>query len=381
MLYIARALLNARVADAVDCAVGLLADAAILLEARDKVITTGKNEVLDFGELSGVADSPDKATDDFFATESCEEPLINSSIFAMSMGYNRGRHYGGSISGLWAIMKSAFIFGYSIGTDTSAMSDRLSFVFAEVTASAEASASAGPHIDEIRIVKGCNYGCLRQKTIIEDNDPVDSSPCMVVGNDLDRFAATSWPTPSSATSTTTLVVVSRWPPLPVLTVSATTGFILVLMWCAVKTLAELYARMIGSMMWYRNNDAYNPAALCLLNTHWWQLANCRHRPVTLLGRTDHGVAAAIAPIILEGRPELEHFRASGTRVEHSEDPFSSAENRLKDLLASKYLPETRSVVGAPGQPGYRLLRGGDSLPSKSKYVGNVLTAQLAYPQG
>ncbi|KAJ5710364.1 hypothetical protein N7488_004520 [Penicillium malachiteum] len=39
---------NARVADAVDCAVGLLSDAATLLEARDKVILNKKDVLLDF---------------------------------------------------------------------------------------------------------------------------------------------------------------------------------------------------------------------------------------------------------------------------------------------------------------------------------------------
>lgn len=99
---------NARVADAVDCAVGLLADSSVLLQARDKVVTTGKTERLDFAEvrqvemptwatarkplapkLSGVADSTDQVTDDLFAAELCEGPVINCSIFSMSLGYNR----------------------------------------------------------------------------------------------------------------------------------------------------------------------------------------------------------------------------------------------------------------------------------------------------
>jgi hypothetical protein len=99
---------NARVADSVDCAVGLLADSSVLLQARDKVVTTGKTERLDFAEvrkvemptwatarkplppkLSGVADSPDQVSDDLFSAELCEGPLINNSIFALSSGFNR----------------------------------------------------------------------------------------------------------------------------------------------------------------------------------------------------------------------------------------------------------------------------------------------------
>ena len=120
---------------------------------------------------------------------------------------------------------------------------------------------------------------------------------------------------------------------------------------SIDALREVYSRLIGAMIWYRNNDPYNPAALCLLNTHYWQLANCRHRPVTLLGRTDHGVDAATAPTLPEGRPSLEHFRGNGTRVERGEGPLSSAEARLKDLQAGDILPETKEVIGGFGGSG------------------------------
>ncbi|KAJ5672521.1 hypothetical protein N7507_001648 [Penicillium longicatenatum] len=406
---------NARVADAVDCAVGLLADASVLLEARDKVITGGKSEILEFAEvreavlptwcnarkplppkLSGVADSPDEYTDALFAAEMCEGPLINTSIFSMSIGYNRGV-YGGSISGLWAVMDSAFVLDYSIGTDSSAMADRLSFAFAEVTASAEASAFAGPHIDDIRIVKGCNYGCLRQKTILEDNDPVESSPCMVVWNDLDRLARykladavfchvyyDSGGGEQMAAIAGLGCVAHDWIDLGAdvlcgevsnIIPSLTRGSL------EEEPLAEVYSRLIGAMIWYRNNDPYNPAALCLLFTHWWQLSNCRHRPVSLLGRTDIGVEAAIAPTMPDGRPELEHFRVNGTRVERGQGPLSSAEARLAALVAGDILPETRAVIDHLVNPVMAYVKGGDTLPAESDFVGTVLAAEVAYPHG
>lgn len=406
---------NARVADAVDCAVGLLSDAAALLEARDKAITTHTTERLDFAEvhevtmptwcsarkplapkLSGVADSPDQVTDALFAAEGCEGPLINTSIFSMSMGYNRGV-YGGSISGLWAIMDSAFVMDYSIGTDNSAMSDRLSFAFGEVTASAEASVFAGPHIDDVRIVKGCNYGCIRQKTRIEDADPVESSPCMVVWNDLDRLARykladavfchvyyDSGGGEQMAAIAGLGCVAHDWIDLgPDVMCGEVSNIIPSLTRGSLdeKPLAEVYSRLIGAMIWYRNNDPYNPAALCLLFTHWWQLSNCRHRPVTLLGRTDLGVEAAIGPTMPDGRPELEHFRASGTRVERGEGPLSSAEDRLQALLATEILPETRAVVDHLVNPVLAYVKGGDTLPAESEFVGTVLAAELAYPHG
>ncbi|KAJ5179585.1 hypothetical protein N7492_002795 [Penicillium capsulatum] len=401
--------------DAVDCAVGLLSDAAALLEARDKVITTKTTQQLDFAEvreavmptwcsarkplapkLSGVADSPDQVTDELFADEGCEGPLINTSIFSMSLGFNRGV-YSGSISGLWAIMDSAFVMDYSIGTDNSAMSDRLSFAFGEVTASAEASVFAGPHIDDVRIVKGCNYGCVRQKTRIEDADPVDSSPCMVVWNDLDRLARykladavfchvyyDSGGGEQMAAIAGLGCVAHDWIDIgPDVMCGEVSNIIPSLTRGSLdeKPLAEVYSRLIGAMIWYRNNDPYNPASLCLLFTHWWQLANCRHRPITLLGRTDLGVEAAIAPTMPEGRPELEHFRASGTRVERGEGPLSSAEERLRALLATDILPETRAVVDHLVNPVLDYVKGGDTLPSESEFVGTVLAAELAYPHG
>lgn len=405
---------NVRVADAADCAIGLLADAAQLLEARDKLITTNsKIERTEFAEvhgiepptwctarkplpakLSGVADSPDQFTDELFAKEVCEGPLINTSIFAMSMGYNRGV-YGGSISGLWAVMDSAFVLDYSIGTDSSAMADRLSFAFAEVTASAEASASAGPHIDDIRIVKGVNYGCLRQKTIIEDDDPIESSPCIVVWNDLDRLARykladavfchvyyDSGGGEQMAAIAGLGCVCHDWIDLgPDMMCGEVSNIIPSLTRGSLEedALREVYSRLIGAMIWYRNNDPYNPAALCLLNTHYWQLANCRHRPVTLLGRTDHGVDAATAPTLPEGRPSLEHFRGNGTRVERGEGPLSSAEARLKDLQATDILPETKEVITHLVNPVIAYIKGGETLPTESEFVGTVLQAQLAYP--
>ena len=406
---------NVRVADAADCATGLLADASTLLEARDRVITGGKSEDVGFAEvrkatlpswvtarkplaakLSGVADSPDQVTDDLFAKEMCEGPLINTSIFAMSMGFNRGV-YSGSISGLWAIMDSAFVLDYSVGNDGSAMSDRLSFAFGEVTAAAEASAFAGPHIDDIRIVKGCNYGCLRQKTNLEDHDPIESAPCLVVWNDLDRLARykladavfchvyyDSGGGEQMAAIAGLGCVCHDWIDIgPDIACGEVSNIIPSLTRGSLEEapLAEVYSRLVGAMIWYRNNDPYNPAALCLLQTHWWQLANCRHRPVTLLGRTDFGVEAAIAPTMSEGRPSLEHFRANGTRVERGEGPLSSAEARLKDLLATDILPETRAVVDSLVNPVLAYVKGGDSLPSESEFVGTVLAAQLAYPHG
>ncbi|KAK4207133.1 hypothetical protein QBC37DRAFT_433970 [Rhypophila decipiens] len=96
---------NARVADAVDCAAGLLSDAVVLLAARDDALTTGETQRLPFAE-----------------------------------GYNRGV-YGGSISGLWAIMDSAFVLDYTIGTKDSRLADSISSAFAEVAAVAETAAS------------------------------------------------------------------------------------------------------------------------------------------------------------------------------------------------------------------------------------------------
>jgi hypothetical protein len=85
------------------------------------------------------------------AEEGCDGPLLNTSIFSMAVGYNRGV-YGGSISGLWAIMDSALVLDYSIGVANNDMADSLSSAFTDVAAIAEASPSAGPHITDIRII-------------------------------------------------------------------------------------------------------------------------------------------------------------------------------------------------------------------------------------
>jgi hypothetical protein len=135
------------------------------------------------------------------------------------------------------------------------------------------------------------------------------------------------------------------------------------------------------MIWYRDNDPYNPAALCLLFTHWWQLANCRHRPITLLGRTDLSVGTGISPMVPEERPGLEHFRACGTEVERGERPLAAAEARLQTVISSNPLSETRTVIELLVKPVLDYVKGGDSLPSEGEYVGAVLAAELAYPHG
>ncbi|KAI1130795.1 hypothetical protein F5Y10DRAFT_262739 [Nemania abortiva] len=381
---------NTRVADAVDCAVGLLADAASLLAARDRVLATGATEQLEFAEvrkavmpiwcsarkplppkLSGVAFSPDQATADLFAREGCGGPLLNTSLFSMSVGYNRGV-YGGSISGLWAIMDSAFALDYSMSKPGTPLADSISFAFSEVAAAAEASVSAGPHITDIRIVKGCNYACLRQKTVIEDDHPVPSRPCMVVWNDLGRLARykladavfchvyyDSGGGEQMAAIAGLGCVAHDWIDLGAdvacgevsnIIPSLTRGSL------AEEPLAEVYSRL-------------------------WQLSNCRHRPIALIGRTDFTVDTCIAPTIPGARPSLEHFRARGTDVKRGQSSMASAEARLQSLLATEILPETRAVIDLLVDPVLAYLRGADSLPSESEYVGAVLAAELAYPHG
>lgn len=405
---------NTRVADAVDCALGLLSDTAKLLTARDKVIATGVTERLEFAEvrqvamptwcsarkplppkLSGVALSTDRTTADVIVREECKGALLNTSIFSMAIGYNRGV-YGGSISGLWAIMDAAFVLDYSIGKDSLALADNLASGFAEVTAVAEASVSAGPHITDIRIIKGCNYACLRQKTIIEDNNPIHSRPCIVVWDDLARLARykvadavfchvyyDAGGGEQMAAIAGLGCVIHDWVDLGAdvacgeisnIIPSLTRGSL------AEEPLAEVYSRFMGAMIWYRDNDPYNPGALCILYTHWWQLANCRHRPITLLGRSDiDTVSAGIAATIPKARPSLEHFRVCGTKVERSERPLANAEARLQSLLSSDPLPETQAVIDLLVNPVLAYVRGADRLPYESEFVGAVLAAEVAYP--
>lgn len=407
---------NTRVADAVDCALGLLSDASELLAARNKVIATGNPECLAFAEvhevvlpswcsarkplppkLSGVALSNDRATIDVLAREDCEGPLLNTSIFSMAVGYNRGV-YGGSISGLWAVMDSAFVLDYSIGKDSPEMAEKLAFSFAEVAAVAETAVSAGDHITDIRVVKGCNYSCLRQKAIIEDTNTVGSRPCIVVWKDLARLARykladavfchvyyDSGGGEQMAAMAGLGCVAHDWIDMGAdiacgeisnIIPSLTGGSF------AEELLAEVYSRFVGSMIWYRDNDPYNPSALCILFTHWWQLANCRHRPISLLGRTDlDTVNKGIAATIPEGRPSLEHFRACGTKIERSNRPFANAEARLQCLLSSNPLPETQAVIDLLVKPVLAYVKGGDRLPFENEYVGAVLAAEIAYPHG
>lgn len=405
---------NARVADAVDCAVGLLSSAEVLLTARDAVIATGQVQDVGFAEvqpaempawclarkplppkLSGVAYSDDTATVDVVTSEGCQGPLVNTSIFSMAVGYNRGV-YGGSVSGLWAIMDSAFVLDYSIGKSQTAMGDSLASAFQQVHSIAEAS-TAGPHITDIQVVKSCNYMCLRQKTMLEDAHPQPSRPCVTIWKDLAQLARykladavfchvyyDSGGGEQMAAIAGLGCVAHDWIDLGAdiacgeisnIIPSLTRGSL------NEKPLAEVYARLVGAMIWYRDNDPYNPAALCLLFTHWWQLANCRHRPISLLGRTDLDVEAGIVPLVPHKRPELEWFEAGGANVTRGRQALDGAEARLQTLLSSSVLPETQKLTDVLVRPVLDYVAGSDMLPAECDYLGAVLAAEIAYPHG
>ncbi|QSZ34046.1 hypothetical protein DSL72_005626 [Monilinia vaccinii-corymbosi] len=402
---------NARVADTVDCSMGMLLDAAELLTARNKAIATGTPEILAFAEvrevtmptwcsarkplppkLSGVAISTDSTTADIIASECCEGPLLNNSIFSLTLGHSRGI-YGGSISALWALMDSAFLIDYSIGKDNPELSEKIATGFAEVAAIAEASTSAGPHITDTRIIKGCTYSCLRQKVILEDENQISSRPCVVVWNDLARLARFKVADgvfchfyhdggggEYMAAIAGLGLAVHDWIDLGADVTSGEISNIIPSLTggsLEEEPLAEMYSRLVGALIWYRNNDPYNPAALSLMVTNWWHFANCRHRPVSLLGRTDlDAVTSGIAATVPEGRPSLEHFRACGTKVERSERPLANAEARLQSLLSSDPLPETRAVIDLLISPILNYVKGADSLPFENEYLGAVLAAMI-----
>ena len=103
------------------------------------------------------------------------------------------------------------------------MADKLSSTFAEVDASAQASVSSGLHITYLGIVKGCNYGCLRQKTLVEDAHPVPSRPCMVVWDGLAKLARYKLTDAVFCHVYYDPVAVSRWLLSPVLSVLRKTG--------------------------------------------------------------------------------------------------------------------------------------------------------------
>ncbi|KAM7192489.1 hypothetical protein V8F20_008825 [Naviculisporaceae sp. PSN 640] len=422
---------NTRVADAVDCAVGLLSDASALLEARDKLLSNPDTTAsrTPFAEvrrvnmpswctphtrkplppkLSGVALSQDDATTAVLASEGCQGGLVNASIFSMAVGYNRGV-YGGSISGLWAIMDSAFVVDYTVGTQDAALSNSLATCFSDVAAIADhlVPHSAGPHITDIRTVKGCNYACLRQKTLIEDksakslsNQEIASTPIIVVWDDLARLARYKLADAvfchvyydagggeHMAAVAGLGCVVHDWIDLGAdISCGEVSNIVPTLTRGSLDqdSLAEVYSRLTGVMVWYQENDPYNPAALALLFTHWWQLANCRHRPVSLLGRTDIPLESiAIAATVPDERPTLEFFRAQGEKPVRGQNALYSAENRLQALLKKTNpspLPETLTVIEKLVQPVLAYIKGeSDTLPAENEYLGAVLAAEIAYP--
>ncbi|RAL61643.1 hypothetical protein DID88_002712 [Monilinia fructigena] len=363
--------------------------------ARNKLAAAGTEESLAFArihevkvptwcsarkplppKLSGVALSADSLTIDVLAREECDGPLLNTSIFSVAVGYNRGV-YGGSISGLWAIMDSAWVIDYSIGKDSPELADKLASSFAEVAAAAEMSTSAGPHITDVRLSRAATTHAYARRS--------SSKILLLSPHARALLYGTTWPGGGEQMAAIAGLgcVVHDWIDLGAdLACGEISNIIPTLTGGSLEEepLAEVYSRFMGAIIWYRDNDPYNPAALSILLTHWWQLSNCRHRPIALLGRTDlDAVSSGISAIIPEVRPSLEHFRACGTKVERSGRPLANAEARLQSILSSNPLPETQAIIELLVSPVLAYVRGADRLPFESDYVGAILAAEIAYP--
>lgn len=336
------ALRNARVLSVVMCSVELYQAAAKLLEMRDTTMTTGLDTKLgklrtsrtcaEFAKLptngplppklSGYATSPTHGYERMCRRERATGAMRNTSVFAMSLGYDRGV-YGGSVAGIWALMDSAFMFDYSAARSNRDLGSKIIDAFATVRGLDTGNPELNAHLLDVATVMACNFTALRGKAELEDARHLHSQPCVAIWDDLAAmaryriadavFCHVWYDSPGDEASLVMAGLgcavhdlIDVGPDVACgeisnIIPSLTRGDL------SIAALRSVYVGMVAAMEWYAAYDPFNTAALAILMTHWWQLDNLRHRTVALMSRVSTSPDYAVSPEKLTSAPSFDTF--------------------------------------------------------------------------
>ncbi|TQV94121.1 hypothetical protein V2A60_002817 [Cordyceps javanica] len=417
-LFAIGALRNARVLSAVMCCVELYHTAAKLLEMRDITMRTGREtrvgglrttmdgvvftKVALKGDqlppkLSGYATSPTPDFEDLCRREGATGAMRNTSVMAMSLGYDRGV-YGGSIAGMWAVMDSGFMYDYSTGNFSRKLGRRIGDAFAAVRAQDTGNAALNAHLLDVVTVIACNFTALKAKAALEDRRKLRSRPCMAVWDDLAAaaryrmadaaFAHVWYDSPNDMRS---LVLgglgcalhdlIDVGPDVACGEVSnlipSLTGGDL-----SAGALRAVYVGLVAALEWCAEHDPFNTTGLAILFTHWWQLCNLRHRPVALMSRVAPSPAYAVCPEKLAAEPTFACItRGHGLRYVEGQavlDDQRAELARVEAALAAAGVTDLDGLIRKLVRPVLDYADGKDTrLPVEVAYCTDVLDANLA----
>ncbi|KHN96098.1 uncharacterized protein MAM_05946 [Metarhizium album ARSEF 1941] len=405
---------NARVLSNVMCSVELYQTAAKLLEMRDATMASGldtqvgglrtSTRAASFPKLplrgplppklSGYATCPTEAYDALCDRERLKGGMRNTSLFAMALGYDRGV-YGGSISGLWALMDSSFMFDYSTGSFNKHLAEKISNAFAVVRGHDTGNAELNEHLLDIVTVVGCNFTALKAKAALEDSRRhLRSRPCVAIWDDLaalaryrlaDAVFCHVWYDCPGDEASLAMVgtgcavhdLIDIGPDISCGEISnmipSLTGGHLSLgaMW-------RVYVGVIAAVEWYAEHDAFNTGALAILFTHWWQLDNLRHRTVALMSRVAPSPEHAVCPEPLFSAPSFSTFTSQNGLKYETGQPVMDSQRAELDRIEAAGFQDVQGVVGRLVRPVLDFADGKDSrLPVEATYCADVLEACLS----
>jgi hypothetical protein len=405
---------NARVLSNVMCSVELYQTAAKLLEMRDTTMASGSDTRIGGlrtsiaaatfpkihikgalpPKLSGYATCPTAAYNDLCDRERASGGMRNTSIFAMSLGYDRGV-YGGSIAGLWALMDSAFMFDYSTGTHNLHLAEKICNTFTTIRGHDTGNSELNAHLLDMITVKACNFTALKAKAALEDQrHRLRSKPCVAIWDDLaamSRFRLADavfchvWYDCPGDEASLAMVglgcaihdLIDIGPDISCGEISniipSLTGGDL-----SLEAIWSVYVGLVAALEWYATNDPFNPAALAILYTHWWQLDNMRHRTVTLMSRIAPSPEYAVSPEKLTSPPSFAMFtHKNGLKYEKGRTVLNIQRVELDRIEDAKF-KDIQGVITKLVRPVLEFSgRRGTHLPVEATYCADVLEACLS----
>ncbi|PHH74169.1 hypothetical protein CDD82_5059 [Ophiocordyceps australis] len=404
---------SARMLNTVMCAVELYHIAAKLLEMRDATIATGIDSCVGGlvtstrravfprmnlrgplpPKLSGFATCPSAGFGKLCEREGATGAMRNTSVFAMSLVYNRAV-YGGSISGLWALMDSGFMFDYSAAGCNADLGNRIQETFGRVKGLDTGDAALNAHVGDIVTVLACDYSALRAKAELEDEREVKSKPCVVLWDDLAALARYKladalfchvwYDSPGDEASLAAVGLAASIHDLidigPDVACGEISNIVPTLTGgdLSFERLRCVYIGLVATLEWFADRDPFNPAALAILNTHWWQLANMRHRPVALMSRVAPSADFAVSPNRLAEAPRLRTLTHEHG-LESTTGQTVLDEQRVEmEAVAAAGLAEMEALVEALVRPVVDYMDGRTAqLPVEAAFCAPVLDACLS----
>ncbi|KAJ6440244.1 glycosyl Hydrolase Family 88 [Purpureocillium lavendulum] len=412
-LFAIGALRNARVLSAVMCSVELYQAAAKLLEMRDITMSTGRdvrvgklrtsNACAQFAKLptngplppklSGYATNPTAGYEKMCRRERATGAMRNTSVLAMSLGYDRGV-YGGSVAGVWALMDSAFMFDYSAARSNQDLGSKIMDAFVAVRELDTGNTELNSHLLDIATVMACNFTALRGKAELEDGRHLQSKPCVAIWDDLAAmsryriadavFCHVWYDSPGDEASLVMAGLgcavhdlIDVGPDVACgeisnIIPSLTQGDL------SIEALRSVFIGMVAAMEWYATHDPFNTAALAILMTHWWQLDNLRHRTVALMTRVETSPDFAVSPEKLTSAPSFDTFtHKNGLKRDEGQAVLDSLREELAQIEALAFA-DVQGVIKKLVRPLLDYMDAKSTrLPIEIAYCTEVLEACLS----